>query len=420
MKKIGTSRYTYITVIAVLSFLLVISLIINGIQFVGRNDNNVSETSDDLSIPEVTDAPDTVKPEETTEAVTHPVIKDEESKLIAAYGEAATENFGKLADRFNALLEYLEISGRPTRTYTVEKITVDEDGEKTSDVDPITVTYPAEVAFAYIDLTTGYTFSYNADEVFFGASLVKLPYIYCVLKEIEAFEQHKHDYASDGSALYDADGNPLFDGAHPNYDENGNILYLEGEEKYDLGRKWTYDSGKDFVEGSGVIQNEDDGFSLTYLELIQYALKYSDNIAFGEIQELFGRQIYFDWAEKVGIKGVNNSSQKIHNLSANDCLIAMDAVYDYLETDSKYAAAVKSAMLSTQHRVMIPSAVSPLECANKYGWDKDSYHDMAIVYDEHPFAVVVMTDLDEGRSEDNAYIRNITKEILDIHNSFYK
>jgi hypothetical protein len=80
---------------------------------------------------------------------------------------------------------------------------------------------------------------------------------------------------------------------------------------------------------------------------------------------------------------------------------------------------MKETMMKSTHIVMIPYAVSPTPCAHKYGWDEDAYHDMAIVYDEHPYILVVMTDLDDGGSEENSYIRSIVRSIQSIHKNFY-
>ena len=63
---------------------------------------------------------------------------------------------------------------------------------------------------------------------------------------------------------------------------------------------------------------------------------------------------------------------------------------------------------------MIPHAVkSPV--ANKYGWDLGAYHDMGVVFHEHPYIVVVMTELENGSSADNKFIRNLIKQIEAVH-----
>lgn len=43
--------------------------------------------------------------------------------------------------------------------------------------------------------------------------------------------------------------------------KDGNIIYHDGEEKYDLGEKWVYDSAAMLEEGSGEIMEKEDDLS---------------------------------------------------------------------------------------------------------------------------------------------------------------
>lgn len=81
---------------------------------------------------------------------------------------------------------------------------------------------------------------------------------------------------------------------------------------------------------------------------------------------------------------------------------------------------MKEAMLHSNYPVMITPAVSPTPVAHKYGWDVDAYHDAAIVYDEHPYILVIMTDYDTGGDKVNSYIHKITRLINEIHKTYYK
>ena len=327
---------------------------------------------------------------------------DELEKLLNNYEQASADAFESQSDCLTRFLELLSVENRPLRSH------VDNNGKPTGELTP------ADVSFCYTDLTTGAVFSYNADEVRYSASLIKAPYVYAMFKAVEEFEYNKLNFASDGTPLYDADGKPLFEGPHPNLDADGKIKYLEGEEKYDLSRTWIYDSAAMFVEGSGNIQDKEDGFTLTYLELACYALKYSDNIAFSEIMKSFGYAEHDAMLASLEIAGADEGFME---LSAEDCVKYLREIYKYCEKGSVYAKAMKEAMLTAPYTVMLPDAMSPIPCAHKYGWDVAAYHDMAIVYDERPFALVIMTDLDSGHDEDYEYIQAIAKAILDLHRS---
>ncbi len=324
-------------------------------------------------------------------------------EMVESYAAAAQNNFDAQSAAFTSLSNLMKTENRPIHNHAKEN----ED-------DPDVKT-PAEVAFAYMDLETGFTFGFNSDKTTYTASIIKAPFMYSVFKEIEEFEYNKLNFASNGDPLYDDNGNPLFEGQHPNLDAKGNIIYLKGEEKYDLSREWVYDSKTMFVEGSGEIQKKKSGFTLTYLELAEYALKYSDNIAFNYFTKTFGRSYYNSLADSIGVEGHKKGFMQ---LSANDSVKFLKEIYDYFETDSVYAASMKNAMTNSMHSVIIPPVFKEYDCAHKYGWDIDSYHDIAIVYHDRPFAIVVLTDLDEGRYSDNTYIQKIVKNLLSVHESF--
>ncbi len=321
-------------------------------------------------------------------------------RMVESFKKLVSSNHGFHSEKIEELYRIL-ISEMPMRT-----VVKDEE----------TITKRAKVAFYYRDLTTGYTIAHNEKEVLYSASLIKAPYIYCILQEIERFEYNKRNFTADGKPLYDENGEPLFEGAHPNLNEDGSIIYLPGEEKFDLTREWVYDSASMFREGSGIIQEEEDGFTLTYRELVEYTLLYSDNVAFSEIRKVFGYDSYYQTAYLFGIQGVSSAFM---NLTAEDCGKFMTEIYRYFETGSEYALMMKDCMIRSNYQVMIVNSLYGITVAHKYGWDKEAYHDMAIAFDEHPFILVIMTDLDTGGTEANAYIDKITRLTNEIHKSHH-
>ena len=333
------------------------------------------------------------------------------SELLSTYENITTLNFGYQAKKISDLLMKVAVTNRPQRTITTE-ITDPETGETAVHQEIV----DSSVSFYYRDLQTGYTISYESDNIMYAASLIKAPYIYTMLKTVADFEYNKLHFDADGNPLFDEEGQPLFEGDHPNLDEEGRIVYLEGEEKYDLSRLWTFNKEEMTVEGSGTIQNMEDGTQFSYLELVRYALLYSDNIAFAEIRKMFGYSEYLQMARAMGVRG---SSYGYMKLSADDCGIFLSAIYEFMETNETYGALMKEAMIGSNYPVLIPAGVSPAVAAHKYGWDEDSYHDMAIVYDEHPYILVIMTDLDAGSSKEIVYVRDIVRSIHSIHRNFY-
>jgi len=332
-------------------------------------------------------------------------------ELIGQYENITTLNFGYQAKKISDLLIKLAEPNRPIRTIVTETVN-EESGEKTETI----TEQPSQVAFYYRDITTGYTLSYNSDDVMYSASLIKVPYIYSVLNAVAYFEHQKFYFDAEGNPLYDEEGLPLFEGKHPNLDENGNIIYNEGEEKYDLSRVWTFDKETMDVEGSGIITKEESGLQLTYLQLVEYALKYSDNVAFAELRKEFGYTPYYNTAGALGVRG---SSYGFMQLSADDCGKFLAELYTFMEENERYGIIVKNALIGSNFPYLIPQNVSPAKAAHKYGWDHDSYHDMAIVYNDHPYILVILTDLENGGNDANTYIASVVRAINTIHKNFY-
>jgi len=247
---------------------------------------------------------------------------------------------------------------------------------------------PNFIAYGYYDLTTGETIGYNNDRVYYSASLIKAPYIYSVLLEISEFEK---------TAERDADGN---------------IVYGEGEEKYNLDEMWTFDPATMMEEGSGELQTKPAGTQMTWRELFAYVLLYSDNVAWNQLMDRFGFGTFYSLVGQLGIQG---TASDFMNLSVDDCIKFMREIYKFFETGDPYALFMKENMMKSKHDVMICASYPEDTVPHKYGWDTDSYHDMAIIYDERPYILVFMSDMHDGSDADNAYIKEIVGLTKAIH-----
>ena len=389
LRRVMRANRTYASVTVVLSILLCLSMALNVALLLSDRlpggDRNPQSTSTSSPV-----ATDTTPSESTgqltsdTSGDTAPSVPTETEAekhdpiVVGQIGDLMSDDVKAVLSRvpgvYEALTDLVKTENRPKHV-AYETTDTDESTDETSAKEK-PVYSPGEVSFAYVDLTTGGAFGFDADIPRYTASIIKAPYIYAILCEVEEFEQKKHDFSDDGTALYDENGKALFEGQHPNYDAEGKLIYKKGEEKYDLSRTWIYNSKTMFVEGSGMIQEEKDGFTLTYLELIEYAIKYSDNIALEQLSKVFGYGYYHTMAEALGIP---SKTQGFMHLSAADSIKFLCEIYNYFETGSEYARLLKDAMINSNYSVMIPTAVLPLECAHKYGWDVDAFHAALVV-----------------------------------------
>lgn len=290
--------------------------------------------------------------------------------------------------------------------------------------------YP-RLALYYEDVSTGYRLAYGEDETFYSASLIKAPYMLWLLETISAEEDAAIARAEAAAAETTAAETAAGEATAPETTaapetttgettaeetEPERPAMLFTDERYDLSRIFTYTEDKK-REGSGTIQYEPEGTEYTYRELCELAIRKSDNVAFYELRQVFGYSDFYAFNTRLG---VNSTRKNFNNITAADMAIYLREMYDFIENDENYGAAFKEWLCGSAHSVMIPYAVYPAQTAHKYGWDDEAYHDAAIVYNEHPYLLVVLTDLDEGGTEVDTYIRDVVKKVNMLHKQFYR
>lgn len=224
----------------------------------------------------------------------------------------------------------------------------------------------------YTDASFEYYFSYNCAEIFPTASTVKLPYM--------------------------------------RY-----LLGLADSGEIDLGEELTYT--KDYYNGgSGRIKNMDEGRIFTVKKLIEYAVKYSDNIAYSMLIGRYGVSGFNRSVEALDVN-LRISSNGYGNCSACD----MAALYfDFYHYEGENKAFLKDVLLNTSYNRQIGKGISEYPVAQKFGCQMGAnanlaYHDVAIVYAPRPFVLCVFTRLDYNSSGKDAPFIYIAKKINELN-----
>lgn len=236
-----------------------------------------------------------------------------------------------------------------------------ENGKSLSQtLDEFCARQPGSFSVYLKNVTTGESYTYNADAVYYPASLLKLPYAFWLCSQADA-----------GLLQLDT--------------ELPNQLYGQ-------------------LEGTA-LQAYDTAETVPARQAIRAMIAHSDNDAvtllttewpgtvetgFQQFLESYG----FAYAAACSITPQNGIQGMV---SAAEYANVVSAVYSYLETDSPSAAWLKSCMLAADHDILyVPSNVP---AAKKYGsWDY-AYHDAVIVYARHPYWIVCMTD--QGTQEED-------------------
>ena len=306
-------------------------------------------------------------------------LQEDIKKLESVYSVDINAQFAIL----NQLNELLENPPMIKREVEVKK----EDGT----VEKVIEEEKPRLALYYEDILNGYKFAFNADEEFDSASLIKLPFTLAIFEKVnEEYEKNK-----------DAEGEVTL--------------------KYDLNKKFTYTKA-DYQSGSGKIITEPENTEYTHLQLFEYLLLYSDNVAYNVLRSEYELMEFREMVQRLGAKSMYKT---LSNMSAADGGKILKEVYKFTSNPanvtepSPYAQLMLTSMLESAHTVMISYGVHPTPTAHKYGWDAGAYHDMGIVYDDKPYVLVFLSNMDQGGKEVNEYVQTVVKLVAKLHSNFF-
>lgn len=252
-----------------------------------------------------------------------------------------------------------------------------------------------KIGICYTDIATGYTYSVNGDEIFDSASVVKAPYVLSLLQ----LASEEHDRRESLRIAAYAEGREISD------EELGEFIY-------DMDKIFVYTGDSYHVSGSGVIAESGENVEYSYRDLFDLLLRKSDNVAFEVLKNEYGYDALRNFVKTNDLKSMASS---LKDMSPKDGCAIMKLIYDFTESGAAYSTFMKDALINSTHTVVIPAAISDKTVAHKYGWDVGAYHDIGIVYDEHPYVVSVFSDYDKGGTEVNEYLGQILKLIDMLH-----
>ncbi|MCL2841557.1 MAG: class A beta-lactamase-related serine hydrolase [Defluviitaleaceae bacterium] len=242
----------------------------------------------------------------------------------------------------------------------------------TSSLDEHLQRFGNSVAVFYMDIESGFTYMYNADRVFTSASLNKI--------------QH---------ALY---------------------LYVLAERGLlDLDRIHTFNPS-DYREGTGRMRTRYSfGTQFTTRQLLYYSIRYSDNVAFRILVREYGLTGFLEFVREIGVDESLVRNLTGANVTARDAGLWMHAVHAYLESDGAYTELFRSDLLNTN--MTLVQANYPV--ASKYGWAQPSFHEMAIVYADSPYILVILSNLYQGPVGGSSTFANISRRFETFHHEYF-
>lgn len=228
-------------------------------------------------------------------------------------------------------------------------------------------------SFLYQDLFSGFTVSYNEDTPIFTASTIKAPAMI-----------YLYEMASLG--------------------------------KVDLSEKLVYTSNY-YSGGSGVLKTKPTGTSYTINELIEYAIHDSDNIAYRMLMERFSREAVLNFWKELGTEYIFTLDTIWGVTSAKDASIYMKELYRFSKENKEYGSKLMEYFKNAEWK-LITNQNGEFITANKGGWSGTAIHDVAIVFEENPYILIIMSNTGEGNYSD---LFHSTSELVGkLHEEYWK
>lgn len=328
--------------------------------------------------------------EETTEEPADESDESEESSHTSA--EESTENSAeesnketdspdedvpKLNEELREVTKQIaELDGKGVNTNIKAK-----EGTRTAEILAELEAYLSEqsgLGLCFVDATGEFYYAYNAGEKFSTASTIKLPY-----------------------ARY--------------------LLGLADKGEIDLSEEMTYT--KDYYNsGSGRIKSMKEGTVFTVKKLIQYAVKYSDNIAYTMLLSRYGTKNFNKHLAETGV------DFSISSTGYGSCTVAeMTALFfDFYHYEGNNKEFLKETLLNTSYNAQIGAGIKDYPVAQKFGCQispepsRRIYHDMAVVYAPKPFALGIFTRLDWNSSKKNVPFVKLSSLINELNEELSK
>lgn len=230
------------------------------------------------------------------------------------------------------------------------------------------------VAVYFKDVNSGLEYTYNPEKKFAIASLNKAPYALYLYTLVEQ-----------GAA---------------NLDETFYITPAMVESS---------------LENSGQIKNDPDlPRNYTLNEMLYYLLQYSDTAAMRILLQRYPANGFIEYARQLPLHYPDDIRELMNaRICALDAGVYLQAMYQYMQ-EGEHGGQYKEHLVNASGQTMIRSEYP---VANKYGWDLNAYHDMAVVFAPNPYILAILTDKDMGSTAERTMFATISQTFETMLNS---
>ena len=229
--------------------------------------------------------------------------------------------------------------------------------------------YGNTFAMFYMDVASGFTFMHNPDRSFSAASVNKIQHALYVYKRAERGE-------------------------------------------LDMERIHTLRYG-DRRGGTGTIQNMAYGTRFTTRDLLRHSIRLSDNTAFQMLARYYGLPGYLYFVREIGADENLVRNIRHSHITARDAGIWALEVYRYIQSAGTYSQSFRTDLMNTNMQVI----QSAYPIANKYGWYSTFFHDLAIVFADSPYILVILSDRPQAS---HGAFHDISARVQAFHRTYFR
>ncbi len=227
-------------------------------------------------------------------------------------------------------------------------------------------------SFAYKDIYTGFTVTYNENQTIFSASTIKAP------TDIYVYEM-----ASLG--------------------------------KINLDEELTYTPAQ-YVVGSGSIQYAEKYTRYKTRDLLKYSTVYSDNVAHNILIDNYGRKNMLDFWSKLGTTSIFKEASNWGSTNAHDAVIYMSELYRFYAENEEYGNALMNNFMNAVPKFI--KGKNGYTVANKSGWRGSVVHDASIIFADNPYIIVALSNM--GNYDYSKYFDKVNDLAYKLHTEYWK
>lgn len=228
-------------------------------------------------------------------------------------------------------------------------------------------------AFKYKDMYTGFSLSYNSSQDIFAASTIKAPEAIYIYKEAEKDNINLDEYLTYTSNFY--------------------------------------------TDGTGILKDTTPNKDYSIHDLVKYSIVNSDNIAHLMLNNRFKSNNIYSYWSNLHTTYIYKDNNPWGNINANDATIVMEELYNYyINPNNKYSNELMNYFINSWK--VITNYDSNLKVASKSGWSGTSLHDMALILDENPYTLVILTN--RGYVEYQDFFNQASNLIYKFHNLYWQ